>query len=178
MNRLFIILSLLCLAALPSGGARPPKKAADPGMRHLETSFHLYDSLQKNIFNYAETAYNETRSAAQWIAFLEEHTGHKMDWDELRRICEESNKAMAYWDDCNHVLMQKPCVYHSLQPAEWGWTHAFHVNWPGDPEVTEFYKTMAENAAALYEELKDAVPSAQCIGTVEPYHGGKRIFLH
>ena len=73
MNRLSIILSLLCLAALPSGGARPPKKAADPGMRHLETSFHLYDSLQKNIFNYAETAYNETRSAAQWIAFLEEH---------------------------------------------------------------------------------------------------------
>lgn len=34
------------------------------------------------------------------------------------------------------------------------------------------------DAAALYEELKDAVPSAQCIGTVEPYHGGKRIFLH
>lgn len=34
-----------------------------------------------------------------------------------------------------------------------------------------------DDAEAMYAELKDAVPSAQCIGTVEPYRGGKRIFL-
>ena len=73
------------------------------------------------------------------IDFLEEHTGHKMDWDELRRICGETNKIYAYWDECNQVLMQKPCVYHSLQAAEWGWTQELHVNWPGDPEVTDFF---------------------------------------
>ena len=33
------------------------------------------------------------------------------------------------------------------------------------------------DAEAMYAELKDAVPSAQRIGTVEPYRGGKRIFL-
>lgn len=33
------------------------------------------------------------------------------------------------------------------------------------------------DAEALYGELKDAVPSAQRIGTVRPYRGGKRIFL-
>ena len=34
-----------------------------------------------------------------------------------------------------------------------------------------------DDAEAMYAELKDAVPSAQRIGTVEPYRGGKRIFL-
>ena len=34
------------------------------------------------------------------------------------------------------------------------------------------------DADAMFEELRDAVPSAQRIGTVEEYRGGKRIFLH
>ena len=34
-----------------------------------------------------------------------------------------------------------------------------------------------DDAEAMYAELKNAVPSAQRIGTVEPYRGGKRIFL-
>lgn len=34
------------------------------------------------------------------------------------------------------------------------------------------------DADALYAQLRDCVPSAQRIGTVEPYRGGKRIFLH
>ena len=34
------------------------------------------------------------------------------------------------------------------------------------------------DADALYAELRNAVPSAQRIGTVEAYRGGKRIFLH
>ena len=34
-----------------------------------------------------------------------------------------------------------------------------------------------EDADAIYEELKTAVPSAQRIGYVRPYGGGKRIFL-
>ena len=34
-----------------------------------------------------------------------------------------------------------------------------------------------EHAEALFEELKSCVPSAQRIGTVAPYGGGKRIFL-
>lgn len=34
-----------------------------------------------------------------------------------------------------------------------------------------------EDADALFEELKGCVPSAQRIGTVASYHGGKRIFM-
>ena len=36
----------------------------------------------------------------------------------------------------------------------------------------------AQDADEMFEELKSAVPSAQRIGTVEEYCGGKRIFLH
>lgn len=36
----------------------------------------------------------------------------------------------------------------------------------------------ANDADALFEELKGAVPSAQRIGTVKQHRGGKRIFLH
>ncbi len=35
-----------------------------------------------------------------------------------------------------------------------------------------------EDAEELFKELKENVPSAQRIGTVEEYRGGKRIFLH
>ena len=35
-----------------------------------------------------------------------------------------------------------------------------------------------QDADALLEELRGCVPSAQRIGTVEPYTGGKRIRLH
>ena len=34
-----------------------------------------------------------------------------------------------------------------------------------------------EDADALLEELRPVVPSAQRIGVVRPYQGGKRIFL-
>ena len=34
-----------------------------------------------------------------------------------------------------------------------------------------------EDAEALYRELGEAVPSAQRIGRMEAYRGGKRIFL-
>ena len=33
------------------------------------------------------------------------------------------------------------------------------------------------DAETLFEELKDCVPSAQRVGTVREYRGGKRIFL-
>ena len=34
-----------------------------------------------------------------------------------------------------------------------------------------------DDADALYADLKDTVPSAQRIGVVRPYRGGKYIFL-
>ncbi len=63
---------LLALLAVLTAGARTPKKRkADIGVKYLDAHFAMYDSLQKSIFNYAETAYGEFRSADQWTRYLE-----------------------------------------------------------------------------------------------------------
>ena len=63
---------LLALLAVLTAGARTPKKRkADIGVKYLDAHFAMYDSLQKCIFNYAETAYGEFRSAEQWTRYLE-----------------------------------------------------------------------------------------------------------
>ena len=63
---------LLALLAVLTAGARTPKKGkADIGVKYLDAHFAMYDSLQKSIFNYAETAYGEFRSADQWTRYLE-----------------------------------------------------------------------------------------------------------
>ena len=67
-----IALLLLALLAVLTAGARTPKKGkADIGVKYLDAHFAMYDSLQKSIFNYAETAYGEIRSVEQWTRYLE-----------------------------------------------------------------------------------------------------------
>ncbi len=67
-----IALLLLALLAVLVAEARTPKKGkADIGVKYLDANFAMYDSLQKSIFNYAETAYGEFRSADQWTRYLE-----------------------------------------------------------------------------------------------------------
>ena len=67
---------LLLACTLSAQAARPackaPKRAA-AGMQYLDRSFHLYDSLQKRIHGFAETGYNEHRSADLLCRHLEQH---------------------------------------------------------------------------------------------------------
>lgn len=73
MKKLIYILPLLLCLALPAqgSGGRALKKGPAAGLRHLDGSFKLYDSLQKRVWNYAETGYNEVRSAELWASYLE-----------------------------------------------------------------------------------------------------------
>ena len=65
-----IMIYLLALLMLVPAAAKK-KLDRNTGVRYLDASFHLYDSLQKRIFNYAETAYKEFKSVEQWTSFLE-----------------------------------------------------------------------------------------------------------
>lgn len=66
-----LLLAVLAgLSIAPAVSAPRPKKNETVGIRYLDTHFHLYDSLQKQIFNFAETGYKEERSARQWTSFL------------------------------------------------------------------------------------------------------------
>ena len=74
MKKILIFLlavSLLISAPALAGSAAKKARKADTGLRYLDANFHLYDSLQKRIFNIAETAYKEFESAEQWASFLE-----------------------------------------------------------------------------------------------------------
>ena len=66
-----LLLAVLAgLSIVPAVSAPRPKKNETVGIRYLDTHFHLYDSLQKQIFNFAETGYKEERSTRQWTSFL------------------------------------------------------------------------------------------------------------
>lgn len=71
MKRKLIILT--ALAGLFATSVSPAPKSIRSeavGIRYLDSHFHLYDSLQKRIFNFAETAYAEYQSSELWMTFL------------------------------------------------------------------------------------------------------------
>lgn len=69
------IVAFLCFACVCLSQAGPSRaekqKTSNAGTAYLDDSFRLYDSLQKTVFNYSETAYLEYKSAAMWCDFLE-----------------------------------------------------------------------------------------------------------
>lgn len=71
MKRTLLLLTLLIACTAVS---RTPRRArVDAGLRYLDSHFHLYDSLQKQIHGFAETGYNEHRSADLLCRHLEQH---------------------------------------------------------------------------------------------------------
>ena len=66
-----LLLAVLAgLSIAPALSAPRPRKNEALGLRYLDANFHLYDSLQKQIFRFAETGYQEERSVRQWVTFL------------------------------------------------------------------------------------------------------------
>ena len=72
MKKIALTVALILSAVVFSQAGKPRAdiKMTSVGMRYLDSSFHLYDSLQRRIWNYAETGYNEVQSARQWTEFL------------------------------------------------------------------------------------------------------------
>ena len=68
----FSIIFLLALSLVAAASGGRVKTSPASGLKYLDTHFHLYDSLQKQVWSFAETAYTEYRSAGQWASFLEE----------------------------------------------------------------------------------------------------------
>ncbi len=66
-----LLLAVLAgLMIVPAVSAPRPRKNEAAGLLYLDANFHLYDSLQKQIFRFAETGYQEERSVRQWTTFL------------------------------------------------------------------------------------------------------------
>ena len=69
--RKFLFAMMLVMTFQPVYGKMKPGKMNNAGIEYLNTHFHLYDSLQKRIFRYAEIAYDEYESSRMWCQFLE-----------------------------------------------------------------------------------------------------------
>ena len=69
------LLSGITLVSAPAAGARVKKdlRAASAGVKYLDGTFALYDSLQRQIFDYAEVGYHEYKSAEALCRHLEEN---------------------------------------------------------------------------------------------------------
>ena len=77
------------------------------------------------------------------VAFIEEHTGHGLDVDRLREVCEESNKIYTLWQEYNDLRRAVPC------PHGWeiGGAQAFAISQcfvAGDPKCTHWFRQLVE----------------------------------
>lgn len=83
---------------------------------------------------------NELR---QMVRFVEQHTGHRLDLDRLRQVCEESNRTYSLWQEYNELRRAVPC------PHGWeiGGPQAFAVSQcfrAGDPRCTDWFTQLLE----------------------------------
>jgi len=78
------------------------------------------------------------------IAFLEEHTPGRMDWDRLRAVCEERNRATAYELELWELLRHKPAPLGS--DVVFLGHLAFALLQPGRPRSTQVFKQLLEFA--------------------------------
>ncbi len=89
------------------------------------------------------------------VSFLEENTGHKLDLDRLREVCEESNKAYALWQEYNELRRAVP------SPHGWavGGAQCFAISQcfvAGDPKCTAWFEQLLKCAEMRVKEGRGA----------------------
>jgi hypothetical protein len=93
------------------------------------------------------------------IDFLERHTPGRMDWDRMREVCEERNRAVGYELDLWDLLKLRPAPM-AAEPIYL--THmVYAVAQAGLPRSTEVFRRVAELARQNHERGEGAVPKEQ-----------------
>ncbi|MBW1988691.1 MAG: 2-hydroxyacyl-CoA dehydratase [Deltaproteobacteria bacterium] len=83
----------------------------------------------------------------EMIAFLEEHTEGRMDWDRLREVCERRNAAHEYESALWDLMREKPAPMAG-EPVYFGSLMHMTLS-PGTPESVEYWKRMVQIAGKL-----------------------------
>jgi benzoyl-CoA reductase subunit B len=89
------------------------------------------------------------------VSFIEEHTGHELDMDRLREVCEESNETYTLWQEYNDLRRAVPC------PHGWeiGGAQAFAISQcfvAGDPKCTDWFRQLLECGEQRVQQGKGA----------------------
>lgn len=104
------------------------------------------------------------------IAFLEEHTGQKMDYAKLRKVCVEGNKQYALWSEICDLQAARPSPMPSFAIPNLCPTLTQHLL-IGDAGYTRFMKLLASVMRGNVKKGVGAVPNekVRCIWLDIPY---------
>jgi benzoyl-CoA reductase/2-hydroxyglutaryl-CoA dehydratase subunit BcrC/BadD/HgdB len=90
------------------------------------------------------------------VAFLEKHTGRKLDIERLREVIKESNKQYELWAEFNELRRAVPCPHSATKGAQaWNTAQNFRV---GDPRGTEWFRKLVNITRQQITEGRGLVP--------------------
>jgi benzoyl-CoA reductase/2-hydroxyglutaryl-CoA dehydratase subunit BcrC/BadD/HgdB len=91
------------------------------------------------------------------VAFLEEHTGRRLDVARLQEVIKESNKQYQLWAEYNELRRAVPCPHSAAKGAQaWMVAQNYMV---GDPKGTEWFSSLVEITEQRIKEGKGSVPN-------------------
>jgi benzoyl-CoA reductase/2-hydroxyglutaryl-CoA dehydratase subunit BcrC/BadD/HgdB len=90
------------------------------------------------------------------VAFLEKHTGRRLDIKRLREVIKESNKQYELWAEFNELRRAVPCPHSATKGTQaWNIAQNFRV---GDPRGTEWFQKLVDITRQQIREGKGLVP--------------------
>ncbi|MBP7739007.1 MAG: 2-hydroxyacyl-CoA dehydratase [Spirochaetes bacterium] len=120
----------------------------DAAIYRLDIPFNFYDDRAADYFA------GELR---RMIAWLEENTPGRMDWDRLRRICEERNRMAELEIELWEIISARPSPL-AAEPVYLSHLWAFNID-PGNPVATRHFKRLVDMARRNLEADVAAVPN-------------------
>lgn len=122
------------------------RKAFDAPSFYLDVPFNFYSERAEDYF---------VAELYRLIDWLEENTPGRMDWERLREVCEERNRAVEYelalWD----LAARKPAPL-AAEPVYFA--HLIYMCvFPGTPESTAAFRQMVEYGKKALEKGEAAL---------------------
>ena len=112
----------------------------------LDTPYNFYNERAVHYF------VGELNRMIEW---LEAYTPGRMDWDRLRQICEERNRAVSYELELWDMLRKKPAPL-AAEPIYLG--HMLHmIARPGSEKATNYFKKLVHMATQILENGQGAI---------------------
>ena len=117
------------------------RRAFNLPIYHLDVPFNFYDERAEDFF---------VKDLKDMIAFLEQHTPGRMDWDKFREMCINRNRMLEVELELWDMLRVRPAPLAG--EAIW-LSHFWHyVVTPGKESSANYMKILADLAAANLEE--------------------------
>jgi benzoyl-CoA reductase subunit B len=97
-----------------------------------------------------------SKDLQRMVAFLEKHTGRKLDIERLREVVKNSNKQYELWAEYNKLRCTVPCPQSGTKGAQaWNVAQNFMV---GDPRGTDWFQRLVDITRQQLKDDKGNVP--------------------